>query len=103
MLHRFLTLNFEDTILPVSLASLQAVLAARTSPSATRGKSRNLTERQRQALELAADGATNEDIASRLSVSVTTVETTLRRLSDTLGAKNRANLIALAMREHLID
>ena len=50
-------------------------------------------------LELVAAGATNEEIAGRLVLSLKTVESHLRRLFDRYGVMNRTELAVLALRE----
>src|SRR6266576_4380467 len=56
-----------------------------------------LTEREREVVRHVAQGATTPEIAERLYISVTTVDTHVRKAMLRLGAKNRAHLIALAL------
>jgi DNA-binding NarL/FixJ family response regulator len=56
-----------------------------------------LSPRERQVLGLLARGHTNREIASRLSLSVKTVETHRARLGDKLGLHTRADLVRLAI------
>jgi|GEM_PF-2124636 len=55
-----------------------------------------LTEREREVLRLIADGATNQDIANRLMVSVGTVKTHLNHILGKLDARNRTEAVARA-------
>ena len=56
-----------------------------------------LSPRERQVLALLAHGHTNREIATRLTLSVKTIETHRARLSDKLGLHNRADLVRLAL------
>lgn len=60
--------------------------------------SHSLTERELSVLLLIADGATNPEIAVRLFVTVDTVKTHIRRIFQKLGARDRAQAVALAYR-----
>jgi two-component system nitrate/nitrite response regulator NarL len=62
-----------------------------------------LTERERQILQLKADGAGNITIARTLRVSVPTVKTHVRHLYDKLGTSDRAAAVAVAMRRGLLE
>ena len=62
-----------------------------------------LSRREREVLSLIATGATLEQIADDLTVSVSTVRTHARNALRKLGARNRAHAIALAMRYGLIE
>src|SRR3954470_23174309 len=59
--------------------------------------SESLTDRERQVVRAVAEGATTGEIAERLFISPTTVDTHVRKAMLRLGAKNRAHLIALAL------
>jgi PAS domain S-box-containing protein len=56
-----------------------------------------LTAREREVLGLAAQGNTTRDIAERLVVSPTTVDTHIRSAMERLGARNRVHAVALAL------
>ena len=56
-----------------------------------------LTAREREVVVCIAEGETTEQIAARLFISRTTVDTHVRKAMGRLGAKNRAHLIALAL------
>lgn len=55
-----------------------------------------LSARERQVLTLLADGLTNREVASELSVSVRTVESVRAGLRNRLGLVTRADLVAYA-------
>lgn len=58
-----------------------------------RGTPSELTPAERRVADLAAAGHSNAEIASTLSVAVTTVETHLRRIYTKLGVRNRRELM----------
>ena len=62
-----------------------------------------LTRREKEVLELIADGLTNHEIADKLFVSVTTVDSHRKNLLAKLQAKNTAALVKLAVLHKLID
>jgi DNA-binding NarL/FixJ family response regulator len=57
-----------------------------------------LTARQREILQLIAEGKTTKDIASLLDVSVKTIETHRKQLMDRLGIHDVAGLVRYAIR-----
>jgi DNA-binding NarL/FixJ family response regulator len=62
----------------------------------------DLTAKEIEVLRLAAEGCSNQEIADRTHQSVETVKLRLRRIFQKLGASDRANAVALALRRHLI-
>lgn len=56
-----------------------------------------LTRREKEVLELIADGMTNAEIAQKLFISVSTVDTHRKNLLAKLEAKNSAALIKIAV------
>ena len=62
----------------------------------------DLTSRQRQILQLVAEGKQNKEIASILFVSVRTIEFHRSRLMSKLGARTAAELTRFAIQEGLI-
>lgn len=63
----------------------------------------NLTLREIQILEFLAEGKSNKEIANFLSISDETVKTHLKRLYEKLGASDRAQAVAIALRQSLIE
>ena len=61
-----------------------------------------LTPRQREVLQLVAEGKTNAEIAARLNISQRTVENHRATLMQRLGLQNQTELIRHAMRHGLI-
>jgi DNA-binding NarL/FixJ family response regulator len=58
-----------------------------------------LTDREREVLQLLAEGHTMKVVAERLSISVKTVETHRRQISDKLGIRTLIDLTKYAIRE----
>lgn len=69
-------------------------------PSGSRGK---LTRRQREILQLLADGGSTAQAARELGLSEETVKTHTKNVLGRLGARNRTHAVAIALRECLID
>jgi DNA-binding NarL/FixJ family response regulator len=69
-------------------------------PSGSRGR---LTRRQREILQLLADGGSTVVAARELGLSEETVKTHTKNVLARLGAKNRTHAVAIALRECLID
>lgn len=63
----------------------------------------DLTPRERQVLELVARGATNSEIAERLVISENTVKFHMKNILQKLQARNRAEVVAYALRSGLIE
>jgi len=61
-----------------------------------------LTPRERQILELLADGLGNKQIAARLGITTNTVKTHLELLFDKLGVSSRAEAVATAARSGVL-
>jgi two-component system response regulator NreC len=72
----------------------------RESPAA--GQPQPLSGREVEVLRLLAQGHTNQEAADRLGVSIKTIETHRKRLSDTLGLKSRAELYRFAVESSLL-
>lgn len=69
-------------------------------PKGSRGK---LTRRQRQILQLLANGESTTVAARQLDLSEETVKTHTKNALARLGARNRTHAVAIAVRECLID
>jgi DNA-binding NarL/FixJ family response regulator len=66
------------------------------------GETPVLTRREKEVLELIADGMTNNEIAAKLFISVTTVDTHRKNLLAKFDARNIASLIKSAMQMQLL-
>jgi DNA-binding NarL/FixJ family response regulator len=69
-------------------------------PPGSRGK---LTRRQRQILQLIANGESTTVAARELDLSEETVKTHTKNALARLGARNRTHAVAIALRESLIE
>jgi DNA-binding NarL/FixJ family response regulator len=58
-----------------------------------------LTAREREVLQLLAEGLSNQEIAGKLSISVKTVETHRSNMMHKLGVKDKTGLIKYALRK----
>jgi DNA-binding NarL/FixJ family response regulator len=76
-----------------STATLRRMRAALRRPS----------EREIEVLQLVVRGASNEEIAAALFLSVKTVESHIRRLFNRYGLMNRTELAVTAIREGWVD
>lgn len=61
-----------------------------------------LTPREREVLELVAEGLTNQDIAARLTISPHTAKTHVNRIMTKVAASDRAQLVILAYESGLV-
>jgi DNA-binding NarL/FixJ family response regulator len=68
-----------------------------------RGRSRDLSERERQVLALTAEGYSAQEIGERLILSPKTVETYRERAMQKLGLRRRADLVHYALRSGLLQ
>ena len=62
-----------------------------------------LTTREREILQLLADGMSNADVAQRLFISQETVKSHVRHILTKLEADTRTHAVAIALREAIID
>ena len=62
-----------------------------------------LSEREREILQLLADGMSNADVAQRLFISQETVKSHVRHILAKLEADTRTHAVAIALREAIID
>jgi DNA-binding NarL/FixJ family response regulator len=62
-----------------------------------------LTSREREVLQLIAEGKTNKEIATSLTLSVYTVEAHRGRLMEKLNLHSTGELVRFAVRSGLID
>ena len=86
-----------DTYLSPAAAKHATALAMRATAA-----SEPLTARQREILQLIAEGASTKDIAQRLDLSVRTVETHRAQIMDRLAIRDIAGLVRYAIRTGLV-
>ncbi len=70
---------------------------------AGQGQSDILTPREREILQLLADGMSNADVATKLFISQETVKSHVRHILAKLEADTRTQAVAIALREAMID
>ena len=87
----------ESVISPEMLARLLPRLHRREAEPRDK-----LTEREREVLQLLAEGLSNAAIAERLFVSVHTVRNHVANLSTKLGAHSKLEALSIAVREGLL-
>jgi len=63
----------------------------------------DLTDREREILDLLADGLSNADIAAQLTLSVHTVRNHVANMSAKLGAHSKLEVLAIAVRDGLVE
>jgi DNA-binding NarL/FixJ family response regulator len=66
------------------------------APKSDNGASQYLSQREREVVELLAQGHTSQKVADQLFVSVKTVETYRARIAEKLGLRSRADLVRYA-------
>ncbi len=69
----------------------------------TKDRDDMLTGREREILQLLADGMSNADVAQRLFISQETVKSHVRHILAKLEADTRTHAVAIALREAIID
>jgi two-component system response regulator DegU len=62
-----------------------------------------LSKREKQILQLVANGSTTKEVARDLGISPHTVKTHLERIFEKLGANDRAQAVAIAIRTGLVQ
>ena len=87
--------TFVDLTRPGEPPRHRAGPVVRTQPGI--GRAKPLSRREAEVLRLLAQGHTNQEAADHLAVSVKTIETHRKRLSDKLGLKSRAQLFRFAV------
>jgi two-component system response regulator NreC len=86
---------------PVSKVVLSGYLGDKAEGAEEDGVAR-LTDREREVLQLIAEGKTNKEVAHALSVSVNTVETHRKHIMEKLDLHNTAELVRFAIRTKMV-
>jgi len=86
----------EAAISPVMAASMVAEFAKRATGQEGKARDQELTDREKEVLELVRMGDPNKDIASSLHITENTVKYHLRNIMDKLHLRNRAAVAAYA-------
>ncbi|MCO1659320.1 response regulator [Pseudonocardia humida] len=93
----------EALLSPGLTRRLVARLTDRTAPRLNPAALSQLTAREREIVGLVAHGLSNTDIATALTISHATVKTHVGRALTKLGARDRAQLVALAYQHRLVE
>ncbi|MFQ5408663.1 MAG: response regulator [Anaerolineales bacterium] len=94
-----------DAVMPPRLAARlldEFARLANRPQLAAEGEDPDLTSREHEVLNLIATGATNREIAERLSLSVHTVKSHVRSILSKLHAVNRRHATRLAVEQGLV-
>jgi DNA-binding CsgD family transcriptional regulator len=83
-------------------ASGNGVSMAQVPVESGNGSQVRLSRREQEVLRLVADGCSNSMIAAKLHLSENTVKTYVETLLTRLNARNRAEAVAAASKQHLI-
>jgi DNA-binding NarL/FixJ family response regulator len=89
---------------PEALARLLPLMAKeREAKREAEEKLAQLTEREREILELLATGLRNDDIGERLAISPQTVQTHVRNMLGKLGVHSKLEAVAFAVRQGAVE
>lgn len=97
----FIEKPFDESRLLDSLADATAGATRRKAETETAtalaGNYAELSERQRQVMDLVVEGMANKEIAARLMISPRTVEIYRAKVMEKMGARNLAELVRMAL------
>ncbi len=88
---------------PVVASKLVSEFAAISKRADERASRPNITARELEVLQFAADGLTNRQIGRRLGISENTVKNHIRNILEKLHLHSRMEAVLYAVREELID
>lgn len=101
--------NVLDTLDPSLILAAATLMAAGYALDRERAATRDpnaplphLSARERQVAELLVDGASNKVVARALDISVHTAKFHVTAILEKLGARNRADAVAIILREGLV-
>jgi DNA-binding NarL/FixJ family response regulator len=98
-LHRpYFNTRTSETILAGYLNAM-----AKDTPSRRLRAGEPLTGREREILQLLAEGRSNKEIARRLAIGVKTVETHRSAIMRKIGAKSVVDIVRFAIRNHIVE
>jgi DNA-binding NarL/FixJ family response regulator len=87
----------------LNLKASETVLESFVKNAAESEEDTILTDREREIVQLLAEGKSNKEIASRLDISTRTVETHRRAIMNKLGVGSFAELVHYAIRNKIIN
>jgi two-component system, NarL family, nitrate/nitrite response regulator NarL len=91
-----------DVVVPKHLAR-QAAGARSPAEEDARRRAEHLTRRELEVLTLLTEGATSEDIAARLTISLNTVRTHIQNILTKLQVRSRLEAAAFAVRFGIVN
>lgn len=92
-----------ESLDPSLILSAAAVIASGYKLTPDRhGEAIRLSSREKEVASLLVDGASNKVIARELDISVHTAKFHVTAVLDKLGARNRADAVAIALREGVV-
>jgi DNA-binding NarL/FixJ family response regulator len=98
-LHRpYFNTRTSETILAGYLNAM-----AKDTPATRMRVGEPLTGREREILQLLAEGRSNKEIARRLTIGVKTVETHRSAIMRKIGAKSVVDIVRFAIRNHIVE
>ncbi len=86
----------------LSERAIEVYMSRRQEQDNELGAQGPLTSREREVLQLVADGLTSAQIAEKLSISPRTAETHRANMMRKLGLRNQAELIRYAIQHHIV-
>lgn len=89
---------FSPTIATYVVEDYRRLLAEPRTPDGT-----TLTEREREILQMVAEGRTNREIAEALTLSIKTIQAHRGNIMEKLGAHDRTDLVKYAIRVGMIS
>jgi len=92
----------ETYVRPVAARALAQGAQRREERAAERERFEKLTDREREVMQLIAEGYTAPQIGEQLAISPKTVDTYKQRVNDKLGLTTRADYVKLALRLGLL-
>ena len=92
----------EAVVAPAVTRRLLDEIARRPVPGRARDRLADLTPRETEVLVLVAEGLSNAEISGRLFLSPATTKTHVSRVLTKLGARDRAQLVAIAYETGLV-
>lgn len=98
-LHRpYFNTRASETILTGYLSAME-----KDTPLTRMRAGEPLTGREREILQLLAEGRSNKEIARRLAIGVKTVETHRSAVMRKIGAKSIVDIVRFAVRNHIVE
>ena len=92
----------DATVAPIALNWFQQTVPDRNQPHSLGVEHVQLTVREREVLQLMAQGASNKEIAQRLAVTIHTAKAHVHKIINKLGVDDRTQAALMAIKERLV-